>query len=85
MTIAFLFTLACWTLWWNLQWKRAMRFWPRPPNRPITQHVFRVFFTLNFVGAVRELFRELRLHPLTLQNAGPTIATAAIIYASWVR
>lgn len=79
MTIAFLFTAMCWTLWWTLQWKRAMRFWVKPPNRPITQYAFRIFFALNFLGAVRELFRQLRLHPLTMQSAGPAVATAAIM------
>src|SRR5450631_3503007 len=33
MNVAFIFTAVCWTLWWNLQWKRVMRFWVRPPNR----------------------------------------------------
>jgi hypothetical protein len=79
MMIAFLFTAACWTLWLNLQWRRAIRFWPRPPNRPITQYIFRLFFGLSFVGAVGDLVQQLRLHPLTRQNIGPTLATAAIM------
>ncbi|MGD1097093.1 MAG: hypothetical protein ABSB35_34545 [Bryobacteraceae bacterium] len=79
MTVAFLFTAACWTLWWNLQWRRAMRFWLRPPNRPIIQYIFRVFFALNFIGSVSKLVWQLRLHPLTPQNAGRTLATTAIM------
>ena len=79
LTIAFLFTMMCLTLWWNLQWRRAIRFWVQPPNRPITQYAFRIFFGLNFVGSVLELIRQLVLHPLTLQNAGPTTATVAVM------
>lgn len=79
MMAAFSFTTMCWTLWWNLQWRRAMRFWVRPPNRPITQLAFRVFFALSFVGSVDELVRQLHVHPLTSRNALPTLATAAIM------
>ena len=46
MNVAFLFTAVCWTLWWNLQWKLAMRFWTRTPNRPWVQYLFRTFFAL---------------------------------------
>jgi hypothetical protein len=79
LMIAFLFTCMCWTLWWNLQWRRAMRFWVQPPNRKITRYAFRTFFGLNFIGSVFGLIQQLRVHPLTLQNAGPTMATAAIM------
>jgi len=79
LTIAFIFTTVCLTLWWNLQWRRAMRFWVQPPNRTITQYAFRIFFGLNFVGSVFGLIQQLRVHPLTLQNAGPNMATAAIM------
>jgi hypothetical protein len=79
VSLGFQFTAVCWTLWWNLQWRRAMRYWLRPPNRPITQHAFRVFFGLCFFGALWDFAQQLRNHPLTAQNAGPTVATAVII------
>ena len=59
MNTAALFTAICWTLWWNLQWKRVMRFWIKPPYRPWVQVLFRVFFALNFVGAVIGFIRQL--------------------------
>jgi hypothetical protein len=46
MNTAFLFTAVCTTLWWNIQWKRVMQFWLRPPNRRATQYGFRIFFAL---------------------------------------
>src|ERR1700722_1407992 len=41
LTTAFLFTVVCWVLWWNIQWRRAMRFWVRPPNKRITMYLCR--------------------------------------------
>jgi hypothetical protein len=76
---AALFTAVCWTLWWNLQWKRVMRFWLKPPYRPWVAVVFRLFFALNFLGAVVGFARQLRSHPLTKQDVGPTIQIAAIM------
>lgn len=67
MTVAFMLTMVCWTLWWNLQWKRVMRFWLRPPNRPWVQYIFRVFFGLNFLGALWQLVNQLHAYPLTKQ------------------
>jgi hypothetical protein len=71
MLLAFLFTGACWTLWWNLQWKRAMRFWVRPPNRQVTQLLFRIWFAVSFVSSIRELVQQLQAHPLTRQKRSP--------------
>ena len=76
---AFLFSTVCLTLWWNLQWRLAMRFWVRPPNRPITQYGFRIFFGLTLIGAVIEFIEQLRRHPLTRQSLEATAATAAIM------
>jgi hypothetical protein len=76
---AFLLTGVLWTLWWNVQWKRVMRFWLRPPYRRSTENVFRIFFGLNLAGALFELVQQLRRHPLTQENALPTLTTAAIM------
>lgn len=78
MMAAFLFTATCSTLWWNLQWQRVMRFWVRPPNRPVTQYGFRIFFALNFTSAMRSLISHFRRYPLNSDNAGPTILAAAL-------
>lgn len=81
MNTAFLFTAMCWTLWWNLQWKRVMRFWLKPPYLPWVQVVFRVFFAFDFVGALVGFVRQLLSHPLTKQDIVPTIRIAAIMCA----
>lgn len=93
MNTAALFTAICWTLWWNVQWKRVMRFWVKPPYRPWVQIAFRVFFAMNFFGAVIGLTRQLISHPLAEQEVVPTIRIAAIMclvvaimsaYALWM-
>lgn len=53
MNIAFLFTAACWTLWWNLQWKLVMRIWVRPPNPLWVQYLFRIFCVELYGGVGR--------------------------------
>ncbi len=56
-----------------------MRFWVRPPNRPWVQYVFRAFFALNFLGALRGFVQQLHAHPLAKQEVGPTLGIAAIM------
>ena len=77
--IAFLFTTTCWTVWWNIQWKRVMGFWLRPPYRPWVQWLFRTFFALCFLGSLYRLLEELQAHPLTKRDIGPTIGITAIM------
>jgi hypothetical protein len=77
MNTAALFTAICWTLWWNLQWRRVMRFWVKPPYRHWVQVAFRVFFALNFFGALVGFIRQLLLHPLAKQDVLPTVRIAA--------
>lgn len=82
MNIAFMFTAICWTLWWNLQWKRVIRFWMRPPYHRSVQYIFRTFFALNFLGAVWELAKELHAHHLAKQEILPTVEIAAVMCAA---
>jgi hypothetical protein len=82
INIAFMFTAVCWTLWWNLQWQRVMRFWVRPPNRPRVQYLFRAFFALNFLGASWQFVKQLHAHPLSKQDVGPTLEIAVIMCAA---
>ena len=79
--IAFLFTGACWALWWNIQWKRVMGFWLRPPYRPWVQWLFRTFFALCFLGSLYRLWQEVKMHPLAKHDLVPTIGIAAIMCA----
>ena len=79
MTTAFLFTMMGWTLWWNLQWKRVMRFWLKPPYLPWVEVLFRVFFALNFIGSVIGFVRQLVSHPIARQNLISTVGFTAIM------
>ena len=54
-----------------------MRFWAKPPYKLWVQVMFRVFFALNFFGAVIGFIRQLVLHPLTQQDVFPTMQLAA--------
>jgi hypothetical protein len=81
MNIAFLFTAVCWTLWWNLQWRRVMRFWVRPPNRSWVPYLYRTFYALNFLGALWQFVKQLHAHPLAKQDVGPTFEIAVIMCA----
>jgi len=79
--VAFLFTGTCWTMWWNIQWKRVMGFWLRPPYRPWVQWLFRSFFALCFLGSVYTLCQELQTHPVSKHDFLPTIGITAIMCA----
>jgi len=79
MLTAACFTAVCWTLWWNLQWRHAIRFWMKPPHQPWVELAFRAFFALSFVAAIVELIRQLHSHPLSRQNIRPTIQIAGFM------
>ena len=75
----FLFTTVCWVLWWNLQWRRAMRFWVRPPNKLSTVYLFRTFFLLCLIGSLSSFAEQLRRLPMTGPNIEAALLTAAIM------
>jgi hypothetical protein len=79
LKVAFIFTMVCWTLWWNLQWKRVMRFWLRPPNREWVQYLFRAFFAVNFLSALWQLGKQLHERPPGKQEIVPTLEVALIM------
>ena len=79
MSVAFMFIGTCWTLWWNIQWKRVMGFWVRPPNRRWVQWSFRAFFALCLMGGLERLFQELQARPLAKGDIAPTIGIALIM------
>ena len=76
---AFYATMLGWTLWWNLSWRRVMRFWVRPPYRRLTEIGFRIFFAANLIGAATVLFGQLRHHPLNASNAAQTLKITVIM------
>jgi len=61
MTIGFLMACFAWTLWWNIDWRRFIKFYgvSGPPYRGWIEAVFRGFFALCSLGAADELLRRL--------------------------
>ncbi len=82
MSTAFAFVAVCLTLWWNIQWRRVMQFWLRPPNRIAVQYAFRIFFAISLINAVRGLVQQLRAHPLTRATTIPTLEVTAAMGAA---
>jgi hypothetical protein len=73
------------TAWWNLQPQRFMRFWLKPPYKPLTITLFRLFFAANLIGAVSYLIGQVNRHqrPMNQYRAAAEIA-AAWIAVMWV-
>lgn len=69
MTTAFLLTAIVWTFWWNISWKRVMRFWLKPPYKTWTQYGFRLFFAANLIGAVVQFSIQIHKYPLSIHDA----------------
>jgi hypothetical protein len=78
MMLGFGFATVLWTLWWNLDYSRFMKFWVKPPNKRLTVIIFRVLFALWFLSAV-QMTEALRIggrnanSQLTWCGAGPNI------------
>jgi len=60
-TIGFLAAGFFWTIWWNLDWRRYLKFYGiKGPTYPVwVQLLFRTFFAVCSVGAAVELGRQL--------------------------
>jgi len=61
MTTGFRLAGFAWTLWWNLDWRRFIKFYgiSGPPYRPWVVIGFRIFFALCSLGAAENLGRRL--------------------------
>jgi hypothetical protein len=61
MTIGFLMAAFAWTLWWNIDWQRFVKFYgiSGPPYRPWAKTGLRTFFALCSLGAAIDLRRRL--------------------------
>jgi len=59
MTLGFGFAVVLWTLWWNIDYLRFMKFWLKPLYKQSTVVIFRVLFALWFLGAARWFFENL--------------------------
>jgi uncharacterized membrane protein len=47
------------TLWWNLDYRRFMKYWVRPPYKSRTIIIFRVLFAVWFLGAASWFLQNL--------------------------
>ena len=61
MIIGFLMAAFAWTLWWNIDWKRFVKFYGirGPSYHPWIKSGFRIFFALCSLGAAANLLRRL--------------------------
>jgi hypothetical protein len=84
MNLGFLLAAVFMTGWWNLSWRRFMRFWLKPPYRRVTVVGFRVFFALNLASAVGYLIssisRKSRLPAVYIGAAEIGAAWIAVIF-----
>jgi len=80
MTLGFLIAAFAWTLWWNIDWQRFIKFWgfSGPPYRRWVKTVFRVFCALCSLGAAEDLLRRLleRTRPAKFYGKALLITTA---------
>jgi hypothetical protein len=61
LTVGFLMAGFAWTLWWNIDWQRFIKFYgiSGPPYHPWIKAGFRIFFALCSLGAAIDLRRRL--------------------------
>jgi hypothetical protein len=85
MTLGFAVAALFVVAWWNLQPQRFMRFWLKPPYKPRTVILFRVFFAVNLIGAIWNIIGQMNRHqrPMSEYRAAAEIA-AAMIAVIWV-
>jgi hypothetical protein len=80
MALGFAVAAVFMTGWWNLQPQRFMRFWLKPPYKPRTVILFRLFFAANIIGAIWYLIGQVKRH----QRPMSEYRTAAEIAAAWI-
>ena len=80
LTLGFAMAAVFLTAWWNLQPVRFMRLWVKPPHKPLTVLVFRLFFGANLIGAVWYLVAQVTRH----QRSMSQFRAAAEIAAAWI-
>jgi hypothetical protein len=69
MTTGFIGAGFVWTIWWNLDWRRYLKFYGiKGPTYPfLVQLLFRSFFALCSLGAAVDLGRRLLLSARPIQ------------------
>lgn len=80
MTLGFSVAMVFMTACWNLQPLRFIRFWLKPPYKPTTVILFKVFFAANLIGAIRYLVGQINRHQRTFSE----YQAAAGIAGAWI-
>src|SRR5271169_4759548 len=82
MTTGFLMAGFAWTLWWNLDWRRFVKFYgvSGPPYRPWVAIGFRIFFALCLLGAAGDIGRRL-LHDV---RPARFYSQSCLVAAAWL-
>ena len=85
MILGFAVAAVFMTARWNLQPQRFMRLWLKPPYKPRTVILFRLFFAANIIGAIWYLIGQVNRHqrPMSEYRAAAEVA-AAWIAVMWV-
>jgi hypothetical protein len=85
MNVGFGIAVVFVSAWWNLHWQRFMKLWVKPPYKPVTILLFRLFFAANFVGAVLYLVGQVTRPTFLKSDYLPSAeAGAAMIGVWWV-
>jgi hypothetical protein len=80
LSLGFSIAVVFMTAWWNLQPLRFNRLWLKPPYKPITIKLFRLFFAANLIGAISYFVRQAIRHQRTFTDC----RAAAEIAAAWI-
>jgi hypothetical protein len=85
-TIGFMVAGFVWTIWWNLDWQRYLKFYGiKGPTYPVwVQLLFRTFFALCSLGAAVELGRRLLLSACPIQFYSYCLLAAGAWFAAIV-
>ena len=80
LTLGFSVAMLFMTAWWNLQPVRFIRLWLKPPYKPITVKLFRLFFAANLIGAISYFVGQVNRHQRTFAD----YRAAGEIAAAWI-
>jgi hypothetical protein len=85
-TIGFMVAGFVWTIWWNLDWQRYLKFYGiKGPTYPVwVQLLFRTFFALCSLGAAVELGRRPLLSARPIQFYSYCLLAAGAWFAAIV-
>src|SRR5271154_6158166 len=86
LTTGFFLAGFVWTLWWNLDWRRFIKFYgiSGPPYRPWVVMGFLIFVALCSLGAAENLVRRLLQETRPVQFYSECLIVAAAWFAAIV-